>query len=838
MPDTTLLSFIQSLNLSAVEGYCCLWEAPSKKSTFLPTSDTEAIASKALELAKTQNVYMPIALFPEPPEKGRGKASEASHLIGFFADIDTIEKPDPKGHKYAPDKKTARSIIAEIPFKPAFLVGSGYGLHGFWPFSKPLKLHDTAQREEVFLIFKRYQKALESLFTKHGYELDKVGDPVRVFRVPDTLNHKGEKPVPVTILEAYPENRVTIEGVKAYLDEHHPEKAKPKKESKASSLANAELIRGECAWFDHCIDDAGDLPEPEWYAFCSIVGRCEGAEKLVHEYSRDYSGYSEAETTKKLNQAMLTAGPRTCENISTECGGEEYCKQCPHWGKITSPIPLGAESKEESLKAKLLAQADGLEYWRTANDTAYVTLHHQSHKENMLLRGAQFKRWLGYKLYRESGGIAPEQSLREVINTLEGKAIFEGEEHEVYHRVAAHDGKLYIDQGTPDWSVIEVSEDSWKIIPEAPVRFVRSESMKPLPEPVRGGDINQLQHYIPCENEDDFKLVIGLLLGIFAPRHPYPLGVFTGLQGCGKSTRARAIIGLCDPSSAPMVNAPREERDVLASVSGRWLTTFDNVKKVKDNVSDALCSVSTGIAHSSRKYHTNLDVFETIEIARPILMTGIELRLRQDLRSRSIFFEFAPLDAKDCKTEEEYWKAYEKDAPIIFGGMLDALCAALRNYDAVRDALKGVEKPRLADHTVWVSAAEESLGWEPGTYRQLLLKHQREGLADSEMNSTFGQVMLGFLAFKAEEIQKSYIWQVNELYAQIIRWAEDNIGKDERKYIPRSPASFSKKLRRAATSLAYYGAEFAFDQNHEGNKRGVVITLNEQFLEEAKYRVL
>ncbi len=838
--STTTQSLIEALNLSKVDGYCCLWEAPSKKSTFLHTSETQKITQTALELAKTQNIYMPIALFPKPQERGRGKASEASHLIGFFGDIDTLEKPDPKGHKYAPDKETARKIIEEIPFEPTYVTDSGYGLHVLWLFPEPLELHDMAQREAVFLLYKRFQKMLESHFAAHDYEVDKVGDLVRVFRVPGTQNHKGEKPVPVTILEAYPENRVTIEEVKAYLDEHYPEQQKPKKQGKSFPLADAELIREECAWFEHCIEDASTLSEPEWYAALSIIGRCKDAEKLAHDYSCDYPGYSEAETTKKLNQAILTAGPRTCENIRMECDGEEYCDQCPHSGKITSPIQLGTKGHEaDSMKDRLLATAKQVEFWHTKNDTAYGTIARDGHREHMLLQSPRFRKWLIHQMRQESGKIPSKQAVDEVVGALEGQAMYDGPEYEVYQRVAYHHDRLYIDRGTDDWSVIEVTPEGWNIIAEPPIRFIRSDSMQPLPEPSRKGDVTLLKRYIPCdsESEDEFKLIIGFILGVFAPQKPYPLAVLTGLAGCGKTTRARVIVALTDPSSSPLVAAPKDDRDIFASACARWLTTLDNVKQVSDSISNALCCISTGISNSGRMYFTNMGIFETPEFARPMMLTGIELRLRQDLRSRAIFFEFSPLEAKDCKTEHEYYKSFTQDAPTIFGGILDALSAALRNWEKTGVALRGAELPRLADHTVWVSAAEEALGWEPGTYCRILLKHQRDGMADSEMNSIFGQMMLGYLSSKADKMKEPQLFSVSDLYTDLVHWMENQkISKDERKFIPRTPATFSKKLRRAVQSLAYYGADFEFGVTQEGNKRIIRITLSKEFIEESQYR--
>lgn len=833
------LKFLESLNLNASNAYASIWQK-DKTTQFFSTSDLSSLTEYAVAAGEKNNVFMPVALFAEPLKgMSRGKAEQASHIIGLFADIDILT-PDKaeKKIKLPANKEVALEIIRKFPLAPTYIINSGRGIHLHWLYETPLKINSPEQLKKIKHLHKQHQKWLLEHFKQHSCSLDSVGDLVRVFRLPGTYNCKDVgNPLLVEVLEYNPDNRIDIARLEVKLNRYFPDKESIFVAKKDLPAANSEAIRAACAWYNHCIQDAEILSEPEWYAMQSIVGRCENADILAHEYSKAHPQYSATETTRKLEGGKNNAGPRTCKNIREACGGEEYCSKCPHFGKITSPIQLGQDQETGSMKQQLLSHASKLEFWHTANDTAYVTIRHDAYTEHTALHGVRFKKWLRYKLYKENDGIAPEQSVREVITTLEGKATYEGAEHEVYHRIAYYNNNLYIDLGTDDWSVIEVRADGWNRVTESPVRFIRSESVQPLPIPSIEGNITLLRDYIPCENDDDFKLIIGLLLGIYAPNKPYPVGVLTGLQGCGKSTRARAIIAVSDPSSAPMVNAPREERDVFASVSSRWLTTFDNVKRVKDNVSDALCCVSTGIAHSSRKYHTNMDVYETTEISRPVLITGIELRLRQDLRSRCIFFEFSPLEAKNCKTEKEYWENYNQDSPAIFGGVLNAISCALRNWQAVETAMKGEEMPRLADHTIWVSAAEEALGWESGTYRQLLLNHQREGLADSDMNSIFGQVMLGYLSDKVDERNPS-IWRANELYVSMMEWAEknSNLSKDDRKFIPRNPAAFSKKLRRAAQSLAYYGVEIEFDVNHESNKRAIRITLNKEFIEESRYR--
>ena len=98
-----------------------------------------------------------------------------------------------------------------------------------------------------------------------------------------------------------------------------------------------------CAWLAHCQGDAATLSEPEWYAMLGIVGRCVEGEQHVQAWSAPYPKYDQTDTTKKLQHAIKAAGPRTCEYIRYELGGEPYCAGCGHWGQIKSPITLAMD---------------------------------------------------------------------------------------------------------------------------------------------------------------------------------------------------------------------------------------------------------------------------------------------------------------------------------------------------------------------------------------------------------------------------------------------------------------------------------------------------------------
>jgi putative DNA primase/helicase len=113
----------------------------------------------------------------------------------------------------------------------------------------------------------------------------------------------------------------------------------------------------KCAWLRHCYDDAAVLDEPAWYAALGILGRCHDGAALVHVWSAPYPHYTAAETQDKLQHALTAAGPRTCVKIRTTLGGEPYCRACPSWGKVRSPITL---SLDDGARLRLRAAS-----WRT-----------------------------------------------------------------------------------------------------------------------------------------------------------------------------------------------------------------------------------------------------------------------------------------------------------------------------------------------------------------------------------------------------------------------------------------------------------------------------------------
>jgi hypothetical protein len=103
----------------------------------------------------------------------------------------------------------------------------------------------------------------------------------------------------------------------------------------------------------HCRDDAATLPEPEWYAWLSILARCRDGERNAHEIGSAHPGYSAAETSDKFRRAMTETGPRTCPAIREMCSACAGCPLGAPAGPITSPVMLGRPDPETATVEEL-----------------------------------------------------------------------------------------------------------------------------------------------------------------------------------------------------------------------------------------------------------------------------------------------------------------------------------------------------------------------------------------------------------------------------------------------------------------------------------------------------
>ena len=198
------------------------------------------------------------------------------------------------------------------------------------------------------------------------------------------------------------------------------------------------------------------------------------------------------------------------------------------------------------------------------------------------------------------------QALGTAIETIDAVAQRQGDPVKVFRRVAAFDGRRYLDLGDEKWQAIEVDSAGWRIVDRPSARFVRSRTMREIPPPLSDGSLEVLRSFLNLSDED-FVLAVAWILAALGSDGPYPVLVLTGEQGSAKSTCARILRSLVDPHHAPLRSVPREERDLFISARNAHVLAFDNLSAVSSWLSDALCRISTGGGYASRELYSDTD---------------------------------------------------------------------------------------------------------------------------------------------------------------------------------------------------------------------------------------
>jgi len=409
-----------------------------------------------------------------------------------------------------------------------------------------------------------------------------------------------------------------------------------------------------------------------------------------------------------IEAALLMENAQKCQPPLEEAEVRGIAKSIARY----EPAQVGNKDKKHlTVATQLLELAKDIELFHTPDRMPYAVIKQDGHVEVWPLESRTVKDYLSRRYYKKTGSAPSLQAIQNAFNVFRGHALFDGLEKPVYTRIVEHGGKIYLDLCNSAWSIVEITAKGWQEIPSPPIHFVRSRGMTALPTPQAGGDINELRDFLNTTN-DDWPLLLAWLIGAFMPKGPFPVLVLTGEQGSAKSTVARIIRSLVDPSTIPLRSLPKDERDLAISAGNSWIISFDNVSYLVPWLSDAICRLATGGGFATRELYANAE--EVLFTAtRPIILNGIgDIATRSDLLDRTIIITLPTIPNDKRQTEVDLWEAFESARPIILAVFLDAVSLALRDVGTVK--LDGM--PRMADFAKWATAAVPALGMVPNDF--------------------------------------------------------------------------------------------------------------------------
>ena len=384
-----------------------------------------------------------------------------------------------------------------------------------------------------------------------------------------------------------------------------------------------------------------------------------------------------------------------------------------------------SENSKQSQATKLVAAAlaNGNELWHTPDDGAYITISRDNHKETYHLGSKKVKDWLSYTTYSVNGQAPGSQALQDALAVLGGKALFEGDLHSVYVRVAPFENNLYLDLGDETWEAIEISSEGWKFVANPPVRFTRPKSMSPLPRPIKGGSWNDLRDLLNAGDNKTWIQIVAWLIRAYWPKGPYAHLVLNGEQGSGKSKVTEILKALVDPSTAALRRPPRQELDLMVAAQSERILAYDNLSGLSKEMSDAFCCLSTGSTLGKRALYTDSDE-SLMSAKRPCILNGIDsIASRGDLLDRVLIVNLDSIAESARRKDRDIMAEFERLLPSILGLILDATCMGLKRIESMDIP----NLPRMADFVEWVAACEPALPWEEGEFLAYYKQSKRRG---------------------------------------------------------------------------------------------------------------
>ena len=504
-------------------------------------------------------------------------------------------------------------------------------------------------------------------------------------------------------------------------------------------------------------------------------------------------GYSE----EKLKATLKLINKKRCKPRLDESEVEAIVDS------IKQYEPGKSDSSKSSLDYFRTNLLSNLKTFHTAIKEGYAVIDVENRQETLAIRSKEFSNLLQKQYYNEHKKVISQADLDRIIGLLDANARFESELREVHIRVAGSEKAVYLDLANQNREVIKITSETWCIITDPPYHFIRPTGMMALPHPkVEKDGKFRLKSFLKA----DKLLIVAWLLGSMNPSGPYPILVLQGGPGSAKSTTSKLLKQLIDPSEGPLRTPPRDIRDLMISARNSWVLAFDNLSRFSGWLSDAFCQLSTGGGLSVRKQYTNTQE-QIFNAVRPVILNGIDdLAVRADLADRSIVIELPSISDKNRVSERELWARIENDKPYILGSIINGVSEALKNLSKVN--LK--TKPRMADFTQWVVAAEPAMPWKNNLF---LKKYQKNIETKSRICLHNDYLALTIVAFMNKKKQ----WKgtaddlLNDLKAHLSYQNKDLKG------FPNSPAAIGKELKRAVHVLEKNSVEVV--HNRTSKKR-------------------
>jgi hypothetical protein len=467
-------------------------------------------------------------------------------------------------------------------------------------------------------------------------------------------------------------------------------------------------------------------------------------------------------------------------------------------------------------KKKIPPAADRMIYYVQDDGwPLFVDQHGEAHTlvGGLAVPTSRVNRHLTKLLYDREGKAPSNDGLIGARRVLDMLAHESGDVRELHTRAAFHEGAVYY-QLAPG-RVVRIDEKGYKLDPDPPVYFRAVKNLKPLPNPVAGGKLEDIAEWVNLKTDRDRRLFLTYIVLVILPHISRPILEATGVMGSGKTTASRIAKRMVDPTSNEAVTIDR--RDFLQKAAHCYILMLDNQNSLPEWSQDTLCRLVTGESDSKRILYTD-DEDLVWSMKRAVLLNGINSPSeRGDVQDRTLPIELERIDTRKRLPEDDFWLQFALKHPELLGAVFDALAGALHE----RHTVKLEERPRLADWGLYAAALYQSQGWGVEQFVkdwEGVEKAQHQGTLDG---SIVAQAVILYMKDK-DRVELS----AAKLHAALEDCASEDLSLKDDKTWPKTGRTLWKKIREVTPLLEAHGIR-AFRKND--NRAGRPIVLDTDF---------
>lgn len=321
-------------------------------------------------------------------------------------------------------------------------------------------------------------------------------------------------------------------------------------------------------------------------------------------------------------------------------------------------------------------------------------------------------------------------------------------------------------------------------------------------------DLPELLSAIFNVDDEQMPLLIASILSFFRQDINSPILVLKGSRGSCKSSCARIIINIINPSKVDLISFPDREDSLVASLSNSDLVAFDNVEKISESMSSKLCiAVTSGYTTKRKLFTDNTEI--AICIRSNVIMTCIDNVVeKSDLAERSNIVHLERVSV--YREEKEINDKVKTLMPAILGSIFNTLAKVFE----IQDTIKLSKPPRMADFAFFAIAAMKAMGIDENDFLELYCHNVAEAISvcatDDPLITCIEKIL--------NETATGVIDMSSEQLLERIKKTADKLNLTLHKY---SSSSLSRALSSKEADLKALGIDFKREKN--SIKRTIVL---------------